>query len=328
MYSFLVLAFVAIFVLIVQYNCDKIEILLEKIITKFFNCSVQHLSIHILQVTIKRAIFITQCGMLIADWIGVEGFVCAINNNSYYFVVIILWIEVFDKLSSFVPDAKYKKYWTPMVVRSLKLIISLYFDNYLSVLSNGSMLVFLVFVNPLMKKAKYILLKLGLFAFINNSYIDEDSLQLVIGNILTHTKNLISQSNLEDLQISKTIIDICKKAENNIDNIRMLVDEFCQDVNNRSRYLYACKIMGSISSYYIILHPFMHLISPYLKFTIFIKLVIIIVDPLTPINSAMDNVFGVIRITCSNFKSKFVAVRGTVVIGRMGSNIVSKWLSS
>ena len=328
MYSLLALAFVFIFVLIVQYNCDKIEILLEKIVEKFFNCSVQHLNIRVLQVTIQKAIFISQCGMLIADWIGVWGFIRAINDNSYYFVVIILWIEVFDKLSSFSPGAKYKKYWTPMVVKGLKLIISLYFNSSISVLSNASMLVFLVFVNPLMKKAKYILLKLGLVTFINNLDINEDSLESVIENMLTNTKKLIHECDLKDLQISKSIIDICKNAENIINNIRILVDDFYQDVNDRAKYLYICKIMGSIISYFIILHPSIHLISPYLKFTIFIKLVIIIVDPLTPINSAMDNVFGVILETCSNFKKKFVAVRGTVVIGKMGGNIFSRWLSS
>ncbi len=303
-------------VLLIQYNYDKVKYLLEKFADgfvnwsisfvnwsiSFVNWSVQSSSIQDLLVDLKNGIFLVQNTLLIIDFIGLFGFIRAINSGSYQFALTIFWIGICGKIASVFVKPKYKKYYS-FLLSIIQLVISIQFNSSMSILSYSCKLVSLLVVDLLLSKIKYILLKVGFFAIVGTEEINEDSIQSTITNFLTNMENKLLQVNENKYQLKQTIILICENMSSKIDETLLTVNEFHLDIKNRSKLLYYFKLMKICIMIYYFNPPIIYyFISILVRLTLIVKIFENIVEPLTALDSMLDNSFEVLNIKCSKLK--------------------------
>jgi hypothetical protein len=299
MESLVLLLAISAIVLGIQYNSDKVESLMEQIVERILSFSVQHTSIRDLQNIIKQGIFISQVGLLVIELFGFLGFIQAINNNNYHFVVIILWIGIFNKISSEFINPEYKKYYL-LFMTSLSLVTSIHFNSQISILSNSCKLISLLIVDSLLTKAKYILLKFGFCAIIDTE-INEDSFQSAIIKMLNEIERRISQVNDNGIQLNQTIIVMSNQVVDKTNEILQQIEELRQDVNYRSRHFYKFKLAVIFIIRFLYLDPG-HSIPMLVNFSLFLKLAEMVIESVTIVDLIMDNAFGVLKIKFSKLK--------------------------
>lgn len=341
MEAFLALIAFGIIVLIARYNCDKVESLLESLLEKVFGRLVQDMNIYELQSSIQTKMFCLQCAMVIFDLVGIVGFIRAINNGSYDFGVIILAIEVAPKLL----EPQYQKYFSPTIVKSAKIVTALYFNEPISTLTNAGLLVLSLLSTFLVKKASRVLLNVGILTIINNTNdeildlinnanVNEDLLQTIVDAKVTEITDFAG-SCCEDLNPCKIAIALCGSTVSIINAIKQTINNFYQDANNWSGYLYACKVTGTIASYLFFLHHSIHIIPPYVIVAVLVKFAVILIEPVTSVKLAMDNGFAVINKKCDEYKRTIqlanLSIRGTIQLVNLairGARGVSQWIST
>jgi hypothetical protein len=304
--SLVLLIAVNAIVLIIQYNCDKVESLFEKFADGFINWSIQRSSIQDLLINLKKGLFIAQNGLFIIDFIGSLGFIRAINSGSYYFALTIFWVGICGKIGSVFVKPEHKKYYS-LFVSTIKLVISIQFNSSMSVLSNSCKLVSLLVIDSLLSKVKYILLKVGFFAIVGTKEINEDSIQSIITNILTNLENQLYKINENEYELKQTITLICEQVSSKIDETLSKLKEFSQDVKNGSKYLYYLKLMGICIMIYYLDPP--STISTFLGWSLITKLFENIFEPLTIVDPMMDNAFDILNMKCSKLKSLCLKTR-------------------
>jgi hypothetical protein len=318
MEAFLALIAIGTIMLSVRYNRDKVESLVETFVGILYSYFVQHMSIHEIQLTIQNILFYVQCGILFLDLAGIVGFFRAINNGSYHFGMIILTIEVYSRFCNMVFETRYHKYFSPPIIKCAKIAIGLYFNNPITTFTNTGLLIFSQLSCVLIKKASYIFLNVGIDSIIHDANVNKNSLQARIGEMLTKVETF-ADSRCENLQLYQIAIDICKQAVGIIDEVQRRIDNFYQNTVSCVGYLYACKITGTIISYLFFLHASIHIIPSHIIVAIVVKFVIILVEPVTPINVPMDNSFAVIKQKCADYRRAIqltnLSIRGVRGLG-------------
>lgn len=299
MEAFLALLAVGIIVLTVQYNCDKVESLIERIVGKLFSRFVQRTSINELQSTIQNALFCLQCTMVIFDLVGIIGFIRAIKNGSFHFGVTVLAIELSPRLCNILLEQQYQKFFTPTIVKCAKIATALYFNQSIATFTNTGLLILSLLSSFLIKKASCVLLNVGIDGIVDSANIDENSLHSIVSEMVTRVETFVD-TRCEDLEPCQTAVDICNQALDIITRVEQRIDNFYQDATDCTSTLYACKIAGSILFCLFFLHS--SYIYSYIIFIVLIKFVVILVDPVTPIHSAMDKGHVVIKQKCGQYK--------------------------
>lgn len=298
--TFLLAGLVAIIVLLLCDNRNVILTNFEKLSERMFNWSIQQLKIKDIISTIKKGLFVSQIGFIIIDLIGFLGLVWAINNGSYHFAIIILWIGIFEKCFSLFVEKEQKQIFSALIT-SLRLVIGIYFNNSLCILLNIGKLISLLLLDSLLVKVKYIFLKVGLNVLIDNKEINEDSLQSVIITLLNDAEIRFSQLNNDTFRLNQTIKFICNQVIEKIDEVSKNINNFANEINYTSKHIYIFKVIITIYIIFALLD--LSMIMPKIVFySLIIKIVEIFFGDVTIVNSMMNNSFNTLEIKFSKIK--------------------------
>lgn len=145
------------------------------------------------------------------------------------------WVLFFGK--------KHKQIYS-LVTTSLKIVLTIYFNNSLNVFANTCKLITLLLLNKNLTKIKYIFLKQGFIALICNTENNEDLLQSSFFEIINDTYYKLSELNTTTIEIRKTIDELYNQVLNIIKDININTKSFTTKVNKLTNHLYKVKIFG------------------------------------------------------------------------------------